>query len=140
MPGTDEDAIADLGPQNLQNPVFVGLLFLLAVTDEAGPRLEALPALVTPESLAAWGDFQSVAEALRDATITTRANYPAFGETGVAYVKYVRDPSIEGMQVAAEVLVEAVIATLQYRPELNSWRVHAVGGKMLLPEELPPLG
>jgi hypothetical protein len=91
--------------------------------------------LVTPESLASWGDFTAARELLEDTGMTTKADHPA---AGVAYVKFVSDMG-ESLMADSDVMIMArAVATLQFRPELDQWRVHQLG-EYCLPEDLPPL-
>lgn len=92
--------------------------------------------LVTPESLASWGDFTAARDLLDNTAITSRADEP---DPGVAYVKYITDPG-QGLMADSDVPIMArAIATLQFRPELApQWRVHSLGDYVLA-EDLPPL-
>ena len=98
------------------------------------PQVAVLREMVTPESLAFWGDFSAVREGLFTMAPTTRAERPA---PGVAYVKFTAD---HGQVVAAPgpVVVMVETMTLQFRPERDRWLVHAIGTPWP-PEELPHL-
>lgn len=103
--------------------------------DDAGPRLDDLPGMVTPESLAALGDFSAAREFLNGIGMTTRADIPA---PGVAYVKFVSDPGQVMVSDGYTMIMARTVATLQFRPETGRWLVHQLGD-YCLPEDLPPL-
>ena len=91
IPASDQEVFADVFARNPPDgPWAAGLAFHYALTNDDGPQLDVLRDLVTPESLAAWGDFSQARELLADTGITSRADRPA---PGVAYVKFVSDPA-----------------------------------------------
>lgn len=122
-------------PPGRQNAITVAAAFLTAVCDPAGPDVETLQHLVTPESLPLWGDFQEVAEYLAGCGMTSRANM-AVGSDTVAYAKYVTEPA-ESYQVQGDqVMMARAVASMVWRSALGGWRIHAVGD-YLRPEQLP---
>lgn len=136
VPADGDDAIAQAIRENPPGgPWMTGIMFHYAVVDEGGAEVDKLRRLVTPESLAAWGNFSSTRALLMGTGWTTRADEPA---PGVAYVKFT--PSdMPTVRVDGDVAINVrAVATLQYRPELGGWRVHHVG-EPCLPEDLPPL-
>ncbi len=112
-----------------------GRAFYLALTDDDGPRLDDLTGMVTPESLAAWGDFSDARELLNGTGMTSRAQTPA---PGVAYVKFVSDPGQVMVSDGYTPIMARAVATLQFRPETGQWQVHQLGD-YCLPEDLPRL-
>jgi len=94
--------------------------------------LEVLPFIATPESHAAWAkSILAVRNMARDRGIATRVDYPS---PDIAYVKLPPDPG-DTVKATGHVLLEdAIIVTLQRRPELpdslglGGWRVHGIGG------------
>ncbi len=136
IPASDSEVLADVLAQNPPDgPWAAGLAFHAALTHDDGPQLDVLGTLVTPESLAAWGDFSAARELLADTGMTSRADRPA---PGVAYVKFVSDPG-QGLKADADTPIMArAVATLQFRPESGRWLVHQLGD-YCLPEDLPDL-
>lgn len=136
IPTDDPSAgIADMGPNSPDNPVAIGAAFLNLVNAPGGPDVQGLANLVTPESLSAWGDFASAAERLTGCGMTSRAN-PSATDPEVVYVKYVTD---DGKNYTADgdiMIMARAVATLVWRPELGSWRVHGLG-EYIKPEEVP---
>ncbi|MGI9022337.1 MAG: putative toxin-antitoxin system toxin component, PIN family [Acidimicrobiales bacterium] len=98
---------------------------------EEDNAVEVLPYIVTPESRAAWAkDIPAVRNMARDRGIATRVDYPS---PNLAYVKLPPDPG-DTIKATGHVLLEdAIIVTLQRRPELpdslrlGGWRVHGIG-------------
>lgn len=136
IPASAEEVLADVAESNPPgSPWWTGHAFHAAVTREDGQQITALHQLVTPESLAAWGDFAEARKLLHDTGMTSRADEPG---PGVAYVKFVSDTGEGYTAVGPVAMMVRAAATLQFRPELGGWRVHALGGA-LPPEELPPL-
>jgi hypothetical protein len=136
IPASDSEVLADVFAQNPPDgPWAAGLAFHAALTHDDGPQLDVLRNLVTPESLAAWGDFSAARDHLADTGMTSRASIPA---PGVAYVKFVSDPG-QGLRADGDVMIMArAVATLQFRPEYGRWLVHQMGD-YCLPEDLPAL-
>ncbi|MDQ2876638.1 MAG: hypothetical protein M3Y33_18315 [Actinomycetota bacterium] len=136
VPASDEEVIAGAVADNPPgSPWWTGRDFVNALTHEDGPQLRVLRQLVTPESLPAWGDFGAARELLDNVGMMSRAEYPA---PGVAYVRYVSNPA-QGLKADAPVMMMArAVATLQFRPEIDGWQVHALGD-YCLPEDLPRL-
>lgn len=111
----------------------------LAVLEQSDV-IELLPHVVTPESLPLWRtELAAVRGLVRGRGLASGAQYPA---QNVAYVKLPPDPG-DSVRATGDVLVDAVIVTLQLRAELpdvlrlGGWRVHEVGDYMR-PENLPP--
>lgn len=107
--------------------------FLTIVGDPA--FIGNLRDVVTPESLPHWLTSIDVARAaLTGRGLSSRPEYPA---PDVAYVRWTEDPG-ESIMATNEVMIKAVVMTLQRRPELpptgigshldfDGWRVHALG-------------
>ncbi len=136
IPASDSEVLVGVLADNpTDGPWVAGLAFHAALTHTDGPQFDMLRNMVTPESLAAWGDFSAAREHLADTGMTSRASIPA---PGVAYVKFVSDLG-QGMRSDGETMMMArAVATLQYRPECGRWLVHQLGD-YCLPEDLPPL-
>lgn len=131
----DDDAAAAIAGQGFDHPMSAARAFMAGVSDLDNYR-HLLPAVVTPESMVAWGDFTEVAarlDEIGDWGLGSLAN-PAPGARDVAYAKVVagvRDTyRVETPEVATEVI------TLVWRPEVGHWLVHGFGAA-LLPEEVP---
>lgn len=93
----------------------------------------SLSDLVTPESAPNW-DAGGASGLLAATGMASRPEYPA---PDIAYVKFVHGfPADQTVQVAAYIAVSATIMTLQFRPELGSWRVHGLGD-YVRPEHMP---
>lgn len=93
----------------------------------------SLSDLMTPESEPRW-DVAGASRLLAETGMGSRPEYPA---PDIAYVKFVRGfPADRTVQVAATILVSGTIMTLQFRPELGSWRVHGLGD-YVPPEQMP---
>lgn len=123
------------------HPVRAVQAFIGALQSDDPQAAEALRSLVTPESLAAWGDFSSAREfANRRLRISLAARQDTKA-TDVAYVKFAPD---EGDWIHPGVTDDNVAAwaTLVWRPEISAWgplacwRLHQIG-PWVLPSELP---
>lgn len=126
-------AVAGYGPEE---PLFTALAFLQGIGARLSP--EEMSVTVTPESLAAWGDFSTVHEALEAIGDWGMGSYPEPAPTAsdVAYVKLLPNvPEAYQQQGTAAVTVAAWI-TLVWRPEIGFWLVHALGNA-LNPAEIP---
>jgi hypothetical protein len=136
VPVNDEaGARADAGPISPDNPVAVAGAFLSFLSEPGGPNAENLALVVTPESLPAWGDFTATAEMLRGCGMMSRSK-PS-DDPAVVYVGYPTDHDGQLYQVQSEMVIPVrAVATLVWRPELESWRVHSVG-EYLRPEQVP---
>ncbi|MFE4701076.1 hypothetical protein ACFRIC_28855 [Streptomyces sp. NPDC056738] len=141
VPDDDEvAAAADAGDlSDVRNPMSTAFAFYNAVMADDGPDLGALKVLCTPESWGAWGDFSEIVEMIGDRGLATRANAPSTGEPGVRYAKVVAlpDPN-QSMRSDGDVMINAQIITMQWRPADGYWRVHGFGD-YLRPEDLPPV-
>jgi len=103
--------------------------FLKVIKDPSAADLQ--PAIVTPESLSNWlGQLDRVRALVAERGVATRVEYPT---PDVAYVKLPPDPGETIRATPYVLLADAVILTLQRRPELpdvtnsGGWRVHAIG-------------
>ncbi|MDS0137561.1 MULTISPECIES: hypothetical protein [unclassified Amycolatopsis] len=131
-----EAAEADMGPMDPENPIAIARIFITALHGPEGPLVDVLRAVVTPESLPAWGDFRDAAEALEGCGMTSRVS-PS-DDPAVVYAKYVTDHDGVTYQVQGGdmVLMVRAVATLVHRPEHGGWLIHGVG-MPLQPEEVP---
>jgi|SRR5579859_4147898 len=135
IPGPESEAIAAMNQNPPGGPWAVGWAFWTALIDADGPQLDVLRYLVTPESLAGWGDFGAARERAAGTGVMSRAEIPA---PGVAYVRFPYDPD-QSLQADSDVSMKArAVATLQFRLEAERWQVHAFGD-YVLPEDLPVL-
>lgn len=107
---------------------------------KAENALDLLPYMVTPESVEAWSrDIPGVRELARDRGMATRVDYPT---QDLAYVKLPPDPGVTVKFTRDVLLEDALVVTLQRRPELpdslglGGWRIHAIGG-YVPPAEMP---
>lgn len=123
---------------DMNNPSHVGMGFAISLDD---PTMEPrdLALFVTPESLAAWGDFSSA----RDLYLSIED--PAFASGGqratndddVHYVAIMRGVKEGYQNTGGEALVDAAaILTLVWRPSFGRWMVHAIGD-YVHPSEIP---
>ncbi|WP_284752638.1 hypothetical protein [Arthrobacter sp. efr-133-R2A-120] len=135
---SDEEAAAALPEPSLQDPVAVGQMFCNALGQYRHFQV-ALRRIVTPESVAAWGDFSDAANFLAsipDAGYGSMAQR-AVGADDVAYFKVLSGVT-DSYQVLDEQIVQAAgIVTLAWRPEFGEWRVHAMGSNYVVPEQVP---
>jgi hypothetical protein len=122
-----------LAHNNPDGPWVAAAAFQQLLGSDRADRLEILRAMVTPDSVDAWGDFSGVRDLPADAAMTTRVDSPALG---VAYVRFVADPGQVLVADRPTMISPRAAATLQYRPESGRWLVHAVG-HYVLPEDLP---
>lgn len=138
--GDDAAAAAEAGDlSDPRNPMSTAFAFYNSVTADGGPDVAALRLLCTPESWGGWGDFSAIVEMIGDCGLAARADAPSTGERGVRYAKVVAlpDPG-QAVQAEGDVLVNAWIITMQWRPADGYWRVHGFGD-YILPENLPPV-
>jgi len=138
MPATDEAALAQAEAEG-HGPVLATVSTFLQVLQER-KATRMLAEVVTPESLSTWRrDLAQVRAMTGDRGMASRPEYP---RAGVAYVKLPPDPGLTVRATGELLLPNAVIVTLQRRPELpgiqqfGGWRVHAIGD-YVLPENLP---
>jgi hypothetical protein len=104
---------AVIGAASPRNPVAVaGVFWQLLDEPDARARTRRLRQLVTPASLAHWGDFTQVRDHLAGTGMSSVADYPA---PHVAYVEF-RTP-----------LMCRAVATLHWHEDRGVWLVHAVG-------------
>lgn len=139
LPGRDDEAFRQAEAEGHSHVLELVLGFLAVV--ERPDATDVLPALVTPESLQFWvRDLAKVRQELADRGVASRPEYPSHD---VAYVKLPRDPVQTLRAYTHKPLADAVIVTLQRRPELpdhlqvGGWRVHAVGD-YVPSEQMPP--
>jgi hypothetical protein len=134
VPASTEDVLAMALEENPPGSAWRAAVdFYNALTREEDPQYDELYRLVTPESLLAWGDFIQARDLLLNTAMATRAEYPA---PDAAYVKFLSNPGQSLIADSDMPIMVRVVATLQFRPELGQWRVHALGG-YCLPEDLP---
>ena len=101
------------------------------VTAVAHDAVEIIPLIVTPESLPAWiRGVESAKSLLVDRGMTTR---PEYATQDIAYVKIVPD-SGDNLLITGDIMLpDALIMTMQRRPELpdpfglGGWRAHSLG-------------
>ncbi len=78
IPASDQEVFADVFARNSPDgPWAADLAFHYALMNDDGPQLDVLQDLITPGSLAAWGDFSQARELLADTGMTSRADRPA---------------------------------------------------------------
>jgi hypothetical protein len=134
----DSEAAATLPQPSLDDPVAVGLMFCNALVRHE-EYIQALARLVTPESLASWGDFGEAASFLGSVKDRGYGSFAdrAYGDDAVAYFKI-----LSGVTSTYQVLEDQIISgsagvvTLVWRPEFGEWRVHGIGD-YVKPEEVP---
>lgn len=111
------------------DPLAVATTFLSLVL--SGPAAaDHLSRLITPESATAWGDFGAVRGRLAELG-NWGLGTQAVGEgttRDVAYVKILSDLSSAFRLRGDDVVSVAALITLVWRPEAQSWLVHAFGG------------
>lgn len=129
IPAESDAAWRQAAGEGHDNVLAAASAFLVGVNEpDVG---ELLQFVVTPESLPLWlSQLPLVRAMVAGRGMATRPEYPS---PGIAYVKLPLDPG-QTIKATAEVaLPEAIILTLQRRPELvdavalGGWRVHAVG-------------
>lgn len=111
--------------------------FVAELWDES-TTTEALSRFVTPESVAQWGGFGTARRFVReDPGIAIGGNaLRAVGAHDVVYIKVVDDVGAPEFRETARTDVRAWV-TLVWRPELASWRIHAIGEQQIDPATLP---
>lgn len=142
VPVPDGDALAMFPDEpSTRHPLAVASAFAAAVENPEQYRV-ALLNLTTPESHEAWGDFSSIAPKLVDYGLASGV-YQALDDKGratpdVVYVRFVNMAGMGDFSYVSdgEVLVEARVLSMVWRPEVDSWQIHGIGG-YVLPEELP---
>jgi hypothetical protein len=129
-PAEDEQLAALLADHEPDGPYFVAWAFFAVVSGEL--PAEKLESVVTPESLSLW----HVDELLSLTYGYSIASRVIYASDEIAYVKLVHGPEFPSI-VSAPTLVDALIVTLQRRPDLGSqWRVHALGAP-IEPKDMP---
>jgi putative PIN family toxin of toxin-antitoxin system len=142
VPGDDVEGRRQAEAEGHGAILLAASTFLAAVADPAAA--EVLPALVTPESSAAWtADLAVVRAVLADRGMASRPGRPS---PTCAHVALPPDPGRTIRSTGVALLPpDTVVLTLQHRPELETvlglggWRVHAVGSPVA-PEDLPARG
>lgn len=142
IPVPDGDALTVLPDEpSTRHPLAVAAAFATGVEDPVHYRAGLL-ALTTPESHAAWGDFARVADLLVNHGLATGV-IQALDEIGertpdVVYVRFVDMAGMGDFSYVAdgEVLLDAQVLSMVWRPEFDSWLIHSIGD-YLRPEELP---
>jgi hypothetical protein len=128
---------AELGAQNLENPLLVAFMFIGGLTEEPFDASRLAPILADE---ADWEsvDWESVRAELASYTATSFAQYPA---PRIALVKLLPANGNEGKRVMGEgVLVEGVRHLTLTSSSTTGWRVWGVGAKVrpddiLLPQD-----
>jgi hypothetical protein len=124
VPADVDDAAAAIGPQSLDNPVFVVHLLRQALEDPPQYAV-ALRTLTDGRRTDYWADFAWVRERLRDLSMATGVEHPA---PGVAYVRFVATGSDEpAMRVDGDLLASAQIVTLALAAATGHWWAYSVG-------------
>jgi hypothetical protein len=127
----DEDGATEIfGELAPGDPRLIVFAFLAV---EAGELpAETLESLVTPESLPRW-DLEELRLVTHGYGLASRLIYSA---EDVAYMKLIKGPQFMAV-ISEPTIVDALIITLQRRPDLNNeWRIHAIG-VAIPPEDLP---
>jgi len=118
-----------MGGMASTDPLTIATTFLSLVLN--GPAAVGhVLRLVTPESATAWGDFSAVRGRLEEIGSWGLGTYAVSEENtrDVAYVKILPDVST-AFRVRGDAVVDvAALITLVWRPETQSWLVHAFGG------------
>lgn len=134
----DDEAMASFGPHVLTNPAFTGWAFFALINmDLTDDTVGKLRAVVTPESIPAWGDFGEVKTSLARHSIASKVHYL---DQDTAYMKFLPDVD-RTRQVANDgfPIVDPLFITLQRRPDQGGeWRVFSTGTRFHQPDELPP--
>lgn len=144
--GTEEDWRRFTSPEevetsvreaNRDEPHLVASLFCEALGDPEQNQV-ALRALVTQESLEAWGDFSTAAEMLasiEDAGYGSKVDR-AYEADDVGYFKILSGVT-QSYQVQGEQFVNAAaIITLVWHRDAERWMVHSIG-QQVRPEDIP---
>lgn len=100
--------------------------------------VEEMHELVTPESKRNWDDFSEAVQAISEVPnpVFGLSVTEALGDSNVAYYPILS--SEEGfMREQGDISEAAVVVTLVNRPRLGGWKVHAAGGRYVLPESVP---
>lgn len=138
IPATEQAAFAQAEAEGHGMVLATVSTFLQVLKDPAAE--EMLSGVVTPESLLGWRrDLAQVRALTHNRGMASRAEYP---RADVAYVKLPPDPGVTLRATGEVLLADAIIVTLQRRPELpgleqlGGWRVHSVGD-YAAPDDLP---
>lgn len=134
-----DEALAAVEPFESTNPAFVGFEFftMLVSDDAAADRIGRLRELVTPQSLVAWGNFESARREVVEYGITTE---PEFLGDRIAYVKLIPGEMAGATQVAGgPLLITDGIFMSLLRGRDGTWFVHQVGPRLPAAEALPIL-
>lgn len=134
IPASAEESFGAGGPISRDNPYAVAHMWWYGVL-----RLDhiAVASTVTPESLGQW-DLPALRSRTAGSGLATGVFKPVYD---VAYVKLAENlPLAEGVAVWELVggyfPTNVMVLTLVLRPELNGWRVHAIG-QPVEPARLP---
>ncbi|MGW7197324.1 hypothetical protein [Streptomyces chryseus] len=139
VPATSAEAEADAGDlEDPHNPVAIAHAFWVSVIAGEKPDREFLLELVTPETRAAW-DFDEVRRHMGNRGLVSRVEGSDL--PGVRYAMLLDNiPARNGVaayRADGDLLAAGTIITLQWRPEFDSWRVHACEPRYVPPSELP---
>lgn len=129
--GIQDDHLAQLGRESLQNPLLLAIAFLEAVRTAKQPE-----DFVAPEA-EGWQrvDWENLREEIANYQPTSMVAYPA---PYIAQVKLVGDPKLHGKVAVGDSLrldpETLMFLTLTYAP-MRGWRVFSIGGT-IAPEEI----
>jgi hypothetical protein len=129
VPSTTERAIAAMGEPSLESPAWVAFAFYSAATEKPKPDWDTLRNLVTRESLADWGDFSWVPEAIGDRSLATRG-YANQEHDWIWYIP-LPDPLPDDAGVMMSdgdtLLTGSTQIITLLRQDDGTWRVHGLG-------------
>jgi hypothetical protein len=129
VPSTRERAIASMGEPSLKSPAWVAFVFYSAAIEKPEPDLDTLRNLVTPESLADWGDFSCVPEAIGNRSLATRG-YANQEDDWIWYIPLPEpQPDDAGVMMSDgdTVLTGSTQIITLLRQNDGTWRVHGLG-------------
>jgi hypothetical protein len=134
IPASPRDSFAAGGPPTRDNPYAVAHIWWYGVLQL---NEDIVRSTVTPESFGQW-DLPALRSRTADSGLATGVTKPVYD---VAYVRLAEDlPQSEGAAVwqlvGGYLPTNVMVITLVLRPELNGWRVHAIG-QPVVPSDLP---
>lgn len=122
-------------PEGDPTGLTIGIIAALGDSPDEG---ELVRLVVTPESLASWGDFSDVAHALKEVNGNVTGTPRQFpGVTDVALVYLLTRDSPFGHIAKPQPVEIAFVFTWIWRPELGGWRLHHFGRSPLNLSLLP---
>ncbi|MEU8901414.1 hypothetical protein AB0C65_36495 [Nocardia sp. NPDC048505] len=135
---TSDGEIEAVYPSIQQDPPYlVATLFCEALEDPERNQV-ALRALVTPESLPAWGDFSTTAaqfSSIQDPGYGSRVDR-AFEADDVGYFKILSGVTQSYQVTEGQIIACAAVITLVLHRDTGQWMVHSIG-EQVRPEEIP---